>query len=266
MPRFDIPPSQRHHVKVDGTKRPAITKGAFESFNISVLGLGDVSVPSEATDAVAAVFDLAGFTNFCKQIDPHLSVPHYLNEFLTWLMKQLREEMRQSEEKKKGSVLLWCPMPFFVKFLGDGLLVLWNSEVMNDNARRNVLLQMRHICANYVNEFLPTVRDKIAEPPPRLRCGLARGTVFSVGNGEDYVGSCINMAARLEKLPGISFCFNRRGFDIEDIDFGFVVVKEVSIRGIGEHELVCVSRKEAEGLSPEDRKFYRDPTDANSGC
>ena len=123
---------------------------------------------------------------------------------------------------------------------------------------------MRHICAKYVNEFLPTLRDKIVEPPPRLRCGLARGTVFSVGNGEDYVGSCINMAARLEKLPGISFCFNRRGFDLDE-NFYFAVVKEVSIRGIGEHELVCVSRKEVEGLSPKDRRFYRDLTGAKSG-
>ena len=38
----------------------------------------------------------------------------------------------------------------------------------------------------------------VSEPPPVLRCGLARGTVFSVGNRSDFVGSCINMAARLQ--------------------------------------------------------------------
>jgi len=220
------------------------------------------SARSEPTDAVAAVFDLAGFTNFCRQIEPHLSVPYYLNAFLTWLMSQLREEMLQAE--LKGGMRLWCPLPFFVKFLGDGLLVLWNSEEMNDAARRNVVVEMVRICEKYATDFLPKVRGKIVEPPPKLRCGLARGTVFSVGEGEDYVGSCINMAARVQELPGISFCFNRRGFEIEASDAvkffrEGIVVKQVSIRGIGEHELVCLLRSEAESLAPKDRKIYKDP-------
>jgi hypothetical protein len=84
---------------------------------------------------------------------------------------------------------------------------------------------------------------------------------------KDYVGSCINMAARIQKLPGITFCFNRRGFELEAATAGMfftkgVVVKQVSIRGIGEHELVCVLRKEADALTPKDRKLYKDPTEA----
>jgi hypothetical protein len=179
-------------------------------------------------------------------------------------MKEIREETLQAE--LKDGVRLWCPLPFFVKFLGDGLLVLWNSNEMNDIARRNVLVSIRSICQKYKKEFLPTLRAKIVEPPPRLRCGVARGTVFSVGEGEDYVGSCINMAARIQKLPGISFCFNRRGFEIEKgkaiVAFFTqkIVVKQVSIRGIGEHELVCVLRSEIETLAPKDQKIYKDPT------
>jgi class 3 adenylate cyclase len=261
MPRFRVPKSEFRLVEVSGKKYPAISKAAFESFNISVLGLGNVSAPSEPTDAVAAVFDLAGFTNFCKQIEPHLSVPHYLNAFLTWLMRQIREEMLQAEAK--DTVRLGCPLPFFVKFLGDGLVVLWNSKEMNDAERRNVLIEMHRVCQKYVTEFLPTLRGKIVDAPRQLRCGMARGTVFSVGEGEDYVGSCINMAARVQKLPGISYCFNRRGFEIEISSHSFftqkIVIKRVSIRGIGDHELVCVLRSELESLSAKDQKIYQDP-------
>ena len=92
MPRFIIPEAEFRVVQTDGKKVRVISKPGFASFNISVLGLGNVSAPSEPIDAVAAVFDLAGFTNFCKQIEPHLSVPYYLDAFLTWLMQQLREE------------------------------------------------------------------------------------------------------------------------------------------------------------------------------
>ena len=80
---------------------------------------------SKPTDAVAAVFDLAGFTNFCHQIDPHLSVPHYLNEFLTWLMKQLREETRHSEKKEKRIDPALVPNAIFCEVSGG-----WSSGVV----------------------------------------------------------------------------------------------------------------------------------------
>jgi len=265
MPRFKVPETEFAIVEAEGAKCRVIRKAGFDSFNISVLGLGDVSAPSKPTDAIAAVFDLVGFTNFCKQIEPHLSVPYYLNAFLTWLIEQLREEMLEAQLKE--GMRLWCPLPFFLKFLGDGLLVLWNSsESETDNiGQLNVLVSLREICIKYATEFLPTLKTKIVEPPPLLRCGAARGTVFSIGGGQDYVGSCVNMAARLGKLPGISFCFNRRGFEIDAknvVKFftDEVVVKQVSIRGIGEHELVCVLKSEVRSLEGKDKKFYKDPS------
>src|SRR5438067_1426092 len=110
MPRF-VPTSEYHRVKVDGRSARALPTQAFDQFNVDTLGLGNVSAPSTPTDAIAAVFDLQGFTNFCKQIEPHLSVPKYLNSFLDWLMKQLREEMRQRDHDT--DVLLWSDLPFF---------------------------------------------------------------------------------------------------------------------------------------------------------
>src|SRR4029077_11901818 len=72
-----------------------------------------------------------------------------------------------------------------------------------------------HSLKRLSGNFLSKLRSTMVDPPPVLRCGIARGTVFCVGDGEDYVGSCINMAARLQRLQGISFAFNRRGFDLE---------------------------------------------------
>jgi hypothetical protein len=76
---------------IEGKERRLLSTKAFESFNTSVLGVGDLNLPAEPTDAIAAVFDLEGFTTFCKQIEPHLSVPLLLSEFLTWLMGQIKE-------------------------------------------------------------------------------------------------------------------------------------------------------------------------------
>ena len=47
----------------------------FDRFNPDVLGLGDISSRSTQVEALAAIFDLSGFTNFCSQVDPHLAVP-----------------------------------------------------------------------------------------------------------------------------------------------------------------------------------------------
>jgi class 3 adenylate cyclase len=260
VPRF-IPPTPYHVVTYQDRKRLALSKKAFETFNVDVLDLGNVSALATPTEAIAAVFDLEAFTNFCKQIEPHLSVPKYLNSFLTWLMEQLRDEMREANHGTDA--VLWSPLPFFVKFLGDGLLILWDSADMSDATERNVILSMFIICDRYKQQFLPTLRSKIVEPPSMLRCGVARGTVLSVGEGRDYVGSCINMAARIQKLPGISFCFNRRGFDIEDprcVKFFTeqIVIREVSIRGIGDHELVCILKSEAKKFTAKERKIFRE--------
>jgi len=60
-----------------------ISVSRFKKFNASLLDLGDISKDGEYFEALAAIFDLEAFTSFCNQIDPHLVVPEYLNEFLS---------------------------------------------------------------------------------------------------------------------------------------------------------------------------------------
>jgi class 3 adenylate cyclase len=247
--------------EVDGRKRRLLTRDAFERFNPPILGLGELTTGAVATDAIAAVFDLGGFTNFCKQIEPHLSVPVFLNLFLDWLMNQIRAEMVYKEYPE--GVLLLGPLPFFVKFMGDGLLVLWDVSRPDENARRNIVVTGREICLRYARDFCPMIGAKVTDPPSSLRCGLARGTIYSVGNGNDFVGSCINMASRIQKLPGTTFAFNRRGINIDEPaadDFfkTHIVVKKTSVRGIGENELICILRSEFDAMTPEEKSHFRD--------
>ncbi len=261
MSTYKVKDSDYVIATVENTRRRLLTRAAFERFNSPILGLGELTHGGVATDSIAAVFDLSGFTNFRKQIEPHLSVPVFLKLFLDWLMKQIRSEM-VFEEYDEG-VLLLGPLPFFVKFLGDGVLVLWDVSRPDENARRNIVVTGREICLRYAHDFYPMVSTKVTDAPPLLRCGLARGTVYSIGDGEDFVGSCINMAARIQKLPGTSFAFNRRGINIDDPNAGEffhsgVITKKISVRGIGDNELICILKSELDAMNPEDRLQYRD--------
>jgi hypothetical protein len=70
------------------------------------------------------------------------------------------------------------------------------------------------------------------------------------------------MAARLQKLQGVQFAFNRRGIavDQEDASVFFkedTVVKRVSIRGIGEGELVGILKSDFNAMNQEEKKAFR---------
>lgn len=233
----------------------------FDCFNPDVLGLGDISRRSSQTEALAAIFDLAGFTTFCSQVDPHLAVPEYLSQFLDWLFSELRASF--VKESSESGVELWSGLPFLAKYLGDGVLFLWDTRDMGGAEICNVVTSLWEICANYRLGFYPQISKITTHPPQVLRCGVARGTVFSVGNGEDFVGPCINIAARLQKLSLLSFCFSRRGFDIEKNmppeTAAKYLLKSVALRGIGQGELVWVRKEEFEGLDADDQSMFASP-------
>ncbi len=224
----------------------------FEKFDTEILGLGPLNQPSEQIEALACNFDLSAFTSFCSQVDPHLAIPEFLSGFLHWLFIEIRNESVQDsyEDGKR----LWATLPFLAKFLGDGVLFLWDAQNMELIDMCNVIVTLRHICRNYRDSFYPKIRRRVVDPPQVLRCGIARGRVCSVGNGDDYVGPCINIASRLQKLSDFTFCFSNRGLQteamLEEVRRDFVL-KTVSLRGIGEAELVWVLEDEFRALPPE---------------
>ncbi|WAC11511.1 hypothetical protein [Dyadobacter pollutisoli] len=257
MPKFLIPNEDRVIIATPTGRRGAIKKDAFNRFNESILGLGTIGMKSIPLNALSVIFDLEGFTNFCKQIDPQLAVPEYLSQFLNWIFEQVKTEL--VEEERNEGFLTWSELPILSKYLGDGLLFLWNTEMMNETQIANVIVSMLEICQNYVKEFLPKMSKIVVSPPAKLRCGIARGIVYSVGDGNDFVGPCINMSARLQKLHSLTFCFSRRGLDPKALSASYAkdfVVKKVDIRGIGGDELVCILKNEYDKLTPEEKKGF----------
>jgi len=262
MPKITLE-SEIKIVKIDGKEEEPIVlldNKKFNTFNPKVLGLGNIRLPSTRTEALAAVFDLSKFTHFCSLVDPHLSVPEYLSRFLNWLFNDIKKQF--VEKSYKEGKRLWAELPFLAKFLGDGVLFLWGSKKMDGVEICNVVGGLHDICLNYAQNFYPRIKKVVAEPPNILRCGIARGSVFSVGNGEDYVGPCINIASRLQKLSLLTFCVSRRGFDFKKHNKSLAqqyVVKAVSLRGIGEDELVWVRKREFDDLPEKERELFRSP-------
>jgi class 3 adenylate cyclase len=250
-------------VEADGKKEKIwlITNEKLNNFNPKVLGLGDISLPSAQVEAIAAVFDLSEFTKFCSQIDPHLAVPEFLHEFLEWLFEMIKIEF--VKESYPPGKTTWADLPFLAKFLGDGVLFLWNTDGMQSTSICNVVVALSNICMNYRTKFYPKIRKTVVEPPGTLRCGVARGKVFSVGNAEDYVGPCINIASRLQKLSRLTFCVSRRGFDfkrhMDDNEYQDYLLKSVPLRGIGNDELVWVRKTEFIGLPIKEQDIFKEP-------
>jgi len=238
-----------------------LDKKKFERFTPQLLGLGDISLLSKEVEALAAVFDLSGFTRFCNQVDPHLSVPEFLSRFLDWLFDQIG--LALTAKGYKENIALWAELPFLAKFLGDGVLFLWDTRNMSESRVNNVVVSLLDVCREYRSAFYPVIKKRVVEPPSNLRCGIARGRVLSVGNGQDYVGPCINIASRLQKLSFLTFCFPRRGFDVRRyVDESYqedFIEKRITLRGIGENELVWILRSEYNQLPDSEKKLFRKP-------
>jgi class 3 adenylate cyclase len=235
-------------------------KELFDNFNESVLGLGEIKSKSRPINALSVIFDLEGFTKFCKQIDPQLAVPGFLSAFLKWIFNDIKSTLIHKTYETGYKV--YAELPFLSKFLGDGILFLWETDKMTDVRIHNVIVSMYDICQHYTKNFLPTISKKIVSPPTRLRCGVAMGIVYSVGDGNDFIGPCINVSARLQKFYNLSFCFSIRGIDYEGIDPSYlneILIKKVNIRGIGEDELIGILKEEFEQLSPTEQEFFKEP-------
>lgn len=236
-----------------------LRKSIFKKFGPSLLGLEDILAKKETFEALAVIVDLKDFTAFCDQRDPHLVVPQFIKSFLEWLFRKLRSELLVEEENNE--VRLWSHLPFFGKFLGDGVLLLWDVTDMSGESKRNIVYSFDIICSDYDIEFYPSLRETYSKPPTKLRCGIAQGQVTSIADGSDFVGLCINIASRLQKLGegAFSFAFTQKGLEPdegEDWYEEFRLIK-IPIRGVSNDELVYVLKSEFRRLSTELKKAYR---------
>ena len=239
--------------------------GDPKDFNPDLLDVGNLKLPSKAIEVLSVTFDLEGFTNFTRQIDPQLSIPNFISEFFTWIFNRIRNELTAKEKDN----ILWAEFPFFAKFMGDGVLFLWkidsdkianinqniNAEELHNLLRIficNIISSMFDICGKYIIFYNDWLSKRYVDPPTKLRCGIARGNAFSIGNGSDFVGPCINISTRLQKFSGVSFAFSARGINIMGFEEGYrktFIKKRVSIRGIGDNELIYILKDEFDKLS-----------------
>lgn len=228
-------------------------------FNPTMLELGDISAPCQEKEAIAAVFDLTGFTTFCNQVDAYLAIPRFLNDFLEWFFKSIRETLTEGDYRSRGAIS--AKLPIMVKFLGDGLLLLWNARRMTEDQICRITATLYEISRAYPRDFYPEITMSVNKPPRVLRCGVARGKVFSLGNGSDYVGHCINHASRLSRVSSLSFCFPHRGFQVREhmpVEYlRLFMPKYVYIRGVGDNELVWVVKEEFERLPEKNKELFR---------
>lgn len=236
-----------------------IDNNTIKKFNPSMLELGDICAPCQEKEAVAAVFDLTGFTAFCNQVDSYLAIPRFLNDFLEWFFSNVRQEITEKDFGDRSA--LWAGLPIMVKFLGDGLILLWDARKMSEEQICRLVGSFYDICRAYRAEFYPRISMAVNKPPAILRCGVARGKVYSIGNDKEYVGHCINNASRLSHLGSVTFAFPHRGFQVREHmpeEYRHIFVpKYVSIRGVGEDELVWVVKDEYDRLSGKNRDVFR---------
>jgi class 3 adenylate cyclase len=240
-------------------KHLMLSLGDFQQFNVDALGLGDVSMRSNPIDTIAAIFDLQGFTTFCGQVDPHLIVPDYLDKLLRWLFSEIAASF--TKEYTTEGVVMWGKFPFFAKFTGDGVLFLWDTRGLGPASLGNIVVNLYRVCAAFTREWVPLISKEFDRPPEKLRCGIARGEVVPIGGNRDFVGPCINVASRLQKVSVLSFAFSRKGFNpdecFSDTWLSRFVLKKIDIRGVG-NELVFFCRDEYEALPPEEQTSFTD--------
>jgi class 3 adenylate cyclase len=244
------------------SRRRVVAKSQFDSFDEKLLGLGDLSKDGTYVQAIATIFDLEGFTAFCNQPESHLVIPEFLKRFLNWLFRSFAKEL--THKVYGDDVELYSPLPFYTKFLGDGLLFLWNVGNLDNVRQNNIVIIANKIVVAYVKEFRPSICQHVSNAPSALRCGIAKGQIVAVGNGEDYVGSCINVAARLQKLSRLTFAVSRRGLDFSGFEpqnsfWKSLLIKKVELTGIGKDELVYVVQKQFSHLAPSEKALFKKP-------
>jgi hypothetical protein len=239
--------------------KKVIDSDVIRRFNPSILNLGDISLPCREKEAVAAVLDLTGFTAFCSQADSHLAIPRFLNDFLNWFFNSIRDGL--CEETFNNRKEYWGEFPALVKFLGDGVLLIWDTHRMEEGQICRLITMLYGICVDYRRFFYPRVSRLVNKPPSSLRCGMARGKVFTIGDSRDFVGHCINNASRLSKIESLTFCFPHRGFPVREYipaeELRAFVPKYIIVRGVGDNELVWVVRDEFVRLSEKQQGLFR---------
>lgn len=213
------------------------------------------------------VFDLEGFTQFVNQ--PGVD-DYHITEYLNVVFKSIDISLF-------GGIPFWADYddspwesfrdekyskPTHVKFTGDGALYLWTRPFASSDFNLEFILCLMNRLATVREDFISIVETctdeiKAFNVPERIRFGFARGTVYELSgqvlaakSQKEYVGSCINLASRLQNYcPELGFIASAK-LAIPKAELsgeGYTIVSARKIRGF-QSEKVIVLREEYEKL------------------
>jgi len=163
-------------------------------------------------EAIIVSFDLSGFSTFCNRPDAPAQVPRFMalvfdetNRFLQGFFDRFWN----------GSNVEKMNDPNFIKFTGDGAIMIWLAEdggPFSDNFCTAVVKTMRQLQLNIYAAVPKWEKEwKINGLPRNTRYGIAKGRVYALNQPDqstacDYVGYPINLAVRLQNhCPEVGF-------------------------------------------------------------
>jgi len=169
--------------------------------------------------AIAASFDMSGFSKFCQRHDAHA----YLNRYLSHLFEAFDDAFEDGWRDfwKDTDELIQVPRPDFVKYTGDGAILLWvrnSGDEFSNEFCTSVVAALRNF-----QQQLPMkvsqweIQWKALNFPKAARFGIATGPVHPLSTPPgstlldpsevvDHAGYCINLAVRLQDhCPEIGF-------------------------------------------------------------
>lgn len=197
-------------------------------------------------ETLALVLDVAEFTKFFNKPDVYGFIPRLLNS-----INQIVTENLNAEEFHGTEPYFYFRgrKPFHVKFLGDGVLVLWRNP--DEESELAALLSSLALTREKFEELRINMRPFISDPPPTVRFGVASGfcyPIFQKGHvgdhgisSSEYVGFPLNLASRLQgycKRLGL-LASGRLNISDEKLGaLGFVRVVARKLRGMPSDETV----------------------------
>jgi class 3 adenylate cyclase len=214
------------------------------------------NAPEDVGECMVMVIDLQDSTKFFASFGGHKNIHKYLNHFIRSLngIFGLEQEFWAFDDKDYDPIT----QPDYWKFLGDGFLLIWRRNRIEDKEILALLNRLR-LWRQDFNGFNDYARRKdvsvpLDQLPTGFRVGISFGQLkrikYSRVDKYEWVGRDINLATRLQ-----SFCkglnFLTQGLDIDHElleDYGWINVTAKKIRGIGDVD-VAVDPEEFNRLS-----------------
>jgi hypothetical protein len=216
---------------------------------------------SDLVEIIVALFDLEGFTNFFNRasVPRYTIIPNFINAFLSWLNHSFSNPA--------------LPKPDYSKFLGDGVLLVWETD--KQRLLRGVLkAEFMNFCwrlvrgqeKSYEKEFLPELLRKISpirtcEYPKHLRVcvSLGHAVKYVRGKSVEYVSECINVASRIIRYnPELYFIAHSNLVTNEAVVGKKYVHKQLTeVRGIDNPICVYIDEADFKSLTNKSKRKFR---------